>query len=83
MEKLKTLIILSVFLNLLLSGCQDNESILGIDNQNSIINPKYFYSGQWEFKGLDTLDNYEFELNVEFNQDKNNEFPKILVNKDS
>ena len=83
MKKLKTLIVLSIMLNLLLSGCQENDSILETDNSNSIINPEYFYSGQWEFKGLDILDNYEFELNVEFNQDENNQFPKILVNKDS
>ncbi|MFH2029508.1 MAG: hypothetical protein ABIJ40_02635 [Bacteroidota bacterium] len=84
MKKLKNiLIVISVLLNLSLFGCQDNDSILGIDNSNNIINPKYFYSGQWEFNGLDTLDNYEFKLNVEFNQDENNEFPKILVNKDS
>lgn len=83
MKKLITLIALSVFLNVLLSGCQENDSILGIDNPNSIINPKYFYSGQWEFNGLDTLDNYEFKLNIEFIQDTNNEFPKILVNNDS
>jgi hypothetical protein len=83
MKKLKTLIVLFVFLNLLLSGCQENNSIVEIDNSNSIINPEYFYSGQWEFKGLDTLENYEFELNIEFIKDENNEFPKILVNNDS
>lgn len=83
MKKCKALIAISIFLILLLSGCQDNDNILGTDNLNNIINPKCFYSGQWEFKDLDTLDNYEFKLNIEFNQDANNEFPKILVNKDS
>ena len=84
MKKLKkTPIILSILLNLLLFGCQNDDSILGIDSSNNIINTEYFYSGQWEFNGIDTLDNYEFKLNVEFKQNENNAFPKILVNKDS
>jgi len=88
MKKLKDIsIVISILLNLLLFGCQDNDNILGTDNLNNetpgLASAKYFYSGQWEFKGVDIQDNYEFQLNVEFKTNENNEFSKAIGNKDS